>query len=304
MDGNEMNGKGKAALYAKLARVMGQVGEIEKRGRNSNFNYDFIRDVDVNNAIRPLLAEAGVAVLVGMDHVQQEEIRSGSGSAGYHTVAKMSITFADGETGATVTIPWYGEANDYQDKAINKCATAGLKYALLKTFLIGSDEDPDAASPARANGGSRRHASPSNVDVDLSTTVNFGKHKDKTLEYILKNDPSYLEWLAENWNWDRGRAMAVALLPKLKDGGNGGGQPTPPDGADGNSNGGGNPGEKNATDFWRRAKHMIASRQGFDSTVANQIKDNHLGDDGVDWDAAYKALETWVRPEVDEDIPF
>jgi|GEM_PF-4547377 len=54
-------------------------------------------------------------------------------------------TLACGDTGATITTRWTGEAADSQDKGINKAATAALKYWLLKTFLISTgDEDPDA----------------------------------------------------------------------------------------------------------------------------------------------------------------
>lgn len=279
----------RSTLYAKLARVMGQIGELEKKGRNQSFNYSFIRDVDVANALRPLLSEQGVAMLVGMENVDQQPIQSGSGSTGYHTVARLSITFADGETGATVTVPWFGEANDYQDKGINKAATLGLKYALLKTFLIGSDDDPDAEAIGAQSAG----ASDSAVEVDLNTTVNFGKHNGKTLGEILEEEPGYVEWLAKNWKWDKGRAMAEALTTEeLKaeapNGGNGRSQPA---------------GARDATDFWTLAKQMINNRSGFDSETANAIKAKHQGPDGVDWDAAYTEMEGWTAPE-EEDVPF
>jgi len=281
----------RATLYAKLARVMGEIGELEKRGYNENFRYQFIRDADVANALRPLLAREGVAILVGMEKVQQEPITSGSGATGYHTVAHLNITFADSETGATVTVPWYGEANDYQDKGVNKCATAGLKYALLKTFLIGSDDDPDAVSTSaasvhRGNGGS--------VEVDLSTTVNFGKHKDETLADILESDPGYIEYLAREWKWDRGRAMAQALIAQMD-------ESSTVEQATSDSENGTPTGSKTATDFWTLAKRMITQRDGFTSDIANAIKDNHQGPDGVDWDAAYAEMENWTS---ENDIPF
>lgn len=281
---------GKAELYAKLARVMGQIGELEKKGRNASFNYDFIRDVDVVNALRPLLAAEGLALLVGMEHVEQAEIRSGSGSTGYHTMARMNITFADGETGASVTVPWFGEANDYQDKGVNKAATAGVKYALLKTFLIGSEDDPDGATPSASRSAPAQRSSSGEgpADVDLSTTVSFGKHEGKTLGYILENDASYIEWLAENWKWEKGRAMAQALLPKLQNGG-----------GNGASDNGGAPqptgnGTYNATDFWTLAKQMINNGRDFTAEDANLIKDQHQGPEGVNWSAAYDELNSWT----------
>jgi len=212
----------KAKLYAKLARVMGQMDGISKDGYNQSFGYKFIRDVDVANAIRPLLAEEGVAVLVGMEDVQQDPITSGSGSQGYHTVARMTITFADGETGATHTIPWYGEANDYQDKSVNKCATAGLKYALLKTFMVGSEDDPDASAGTRKP---KRQTSGNAGDIDIEKLkgqpIGFGKFKEqgRTWGWILENERGYLEWLRDNSDYEDTVNKVEALL----DGGNGAG---------------------------------------------------------------------------------
>ena len=201
----------KAKLYAKLARVMGKLGSISKEGHNASFGYDFIRDVDVNNALRPLLAEEGVAILVGMESVEQDTITSGSGNTGYHTVARMTVTFADGETGETHTIPWYGEANDYQDKSVNKCATAGLKYCLLKTFMVGSDDDPDAGSPARRSKHVQRDNGGDYSGI-RAEKVGFGKYSEKTWGWVQDNEPGYLNWLAENSDYEDTLNKVDALL--------------------------------------------------------------------------------------------
>jgi hypothetical protein len=300
----ETNGaKARASLYAKLARVMGEIGELEKKGRNDNFNYAFIRDVDVANALRPLLAEEGVAMLVGMDNIEQQRVTSGSGNEGLHTLASMSVTFADGETGATVTVPWYGEAIDYQDKGVNKCATAGLKFALLKTFLIGSEDDPGAHSPqVQSRGtGSRSGSAGASMQEVRGTVLNFGKFKGETLGHVADVEPDYLEWLADNWNWDKGRGMAQALLASLDaaaqsggngSGGNGGTPPTP------RSNGG-----ATSTDFWRTAKQM-KNAGDLDDDEINSIKIAHQGPDGIDWDGAIEGLKEARMQKIDEELPF
>ena len=42
-----------ATLYSKMARIMGKVGTIEKRGYNSYNNYDCVTAEDIKEAIRP-----------------------------------------------------------------------------------------------------------------------------------------------------------------------------------------------------------------------------------------------------------
>jgi hypothetical protein len=93
----------------------------------------------VSDLIRPLLAEVNVALFVDMVRVEQVENR---------TRCHFTYTFADGETGETWTCNWFADAlTGKDDKAINKAATAGLKYFLLKTFIVGTgdvSDEPDA----------------------------------------------------------------------------------------------------------------------------------------------------------------
>lgn len=140
----------RASLYAKLARVMHQLGRIPKTGYNKHFEYAFATDADIADAIRSKLAEENVAFFADMLSSDQEtitrETKYGTKTT-YRTVATFAFTFADGDTGATMTTKWSGEALDEQDKGMNKAATAALKYFLLKTFILSTGDqkdDPDA----------------------------------------------------------------------------------------------------------------------------------------------------------------
>lgn len=139
----------RASLYAKLARVMHQLGRIPKTGYNKHFEYAFATDADISDAIRSKLAEEKVAFFAEMLTSDQEtitrETKYGPKTT-YRTVATFAFTFADGETGATMTTKWSGESLDEQDKGLNKAATAALKYFLLKTFILSTGDpkdDPD-----------------------------------------------------------------------------------------------------------------------------------------------------------------
>ena len=129
--------KGLSGLYAKMACVMGRLERIPKRGFNQHFKYQFVTDSDVLDTVRMAMAAEGVCLFVSMTGVQQDN---------KHTVVNLQFTFADGESGQSMTVAWVGEAMDTQDKGIAKAATSALKYCLLKTFLISTGDEPDADS--------------------------------------------------------------------------------------------------------------------------------------------------------------
>ena len=129
--------RGLSGLYAKMAAVMGRLERIPKRGFNQHFKYQFVTDSDVLDSVRMAMAAEGVCLFVSMTNVQQDNKR---------TIVNLQFTFADSESGQSVTVAWVGEAMDTQDKGIAKAVTSALKYCLLKTFLISTGDEPDTDS--------------------------------------------------------------------------------------------------------------------------------------------------------------
>lgn len=128
-------------LYGKLAKIMGEVKHVPKNGKNEHFKYSFATEGDISDAIRKLLSEHNIAIFASM--VAHEQKPSGNT---IKTVCTFEFTLACGDSGATHSCLWTGEANDNQDKGYNKAATAAMKYWLLKTFMIPTGDDPDGAS--------------------------------------------------------------------------------------------------------------------------------------------------------------
>lgn len=133
-----------APLFAKMARIMGRLERINKTGFNSHFQYNFATESDVADVIRVAMSEEGVALLADILEYRKE---------GSRTLLKIKFTFGCGETGATVSSTWWGEADDKQDKGISKAATAAEKYFLMKTFLLSAgdpEDDSDNSKPVAA----------------------------------------------------------------------------------------------------------------------------------------------------------
>lgn len=135
----------KAKLFLKMTRVMGRLDRIEKRGKNQFFNYEFVTSDDVLDAVRKAMSAEGLALYVSM--LGTSVVETGGldkqGKPKVKHVTDFEFTFADSETGETLPCIWRGEALDNEDKALSKCATSAEKYFLLKTFLIGTGDEPD-----------------------------------------------------------------------------------------------------------------------------------------------------------------
>ncbi len=131
------------SLAAKMAAIMGDVPTMIKNGQNIPQKYMYVTAEDVKAAIRPLLKKHKVAVFSSMVDVQRDTAINRNNTTVVTVLAKMRFTLVCGETGETMECEWYGEANDYADKAVNKAATAAEKYWLINTFLLSTSE-PDA----------------------------------------------------------------------------------------------------------------------------------------------------------------
>lgn len=133
MDSNEQpNG---AQLFAKMARIMGKIKRLPKSGHNKHFDYKFTTDSDVADTIREHLAEENIAFFA--ETVAVEPVM------GKKSRAQYVFTFACGDTGYTRSCSWFAEADDGQDKGLNKAATAAEKFFLLKTFVMSTGDERD-----------------------------------------------------------------------------------------------------------------------------------------------------------------
>jgi ERF superfamily len=128
-------------LYAKMSKVLAAVQRVPKNGVNSHFGYRFVREADLTEAIRQHMAEHNLCLFVGATDVL--DTRPTEGKAGPVTTIRMTATFACGDGGATFTTSWLGAGQDAGDKGLYKALTGGVKYLLMKTFMVSSNDDPE-----------------------------------------------------------------------------------------------------------------------------------------------------------------
>lgn len=132
-------------LVQKMVAVLAAVKGIPKTGYNAKFNYYYMTADDIMTHLRDILSANGLAMFSEMsgDPVVTE-LQSDKGGRSFHVIARFTFTLLCQDTGPAIRGDWYGEAIDSFDKAVNKAATAALKYWLMKTFLLTTgDEEQD-----------------------------------------------------------------------------------------------------------------------------------------------------------------
>lgn len=140
-------------IYAKMSAVMRDVGAIGKDQKNTAQGFKF-RGIDqFVNALYPALTKHGVFLSPRSVNYTQElkDVTRSNGKSGVdkHVTVLMEYTFW-AEDGSSVTIgPVPAEGLDSGDKATNKALSAALKYALIQTFSIPTEDmaEADLESP-------------------------------------------------------------------------------------------------------------------------------------------------------------
>jgi len=140
-------------IYKKMSNVMKAVKAVSKDQKNESQGFKF-RGIDqFVNALYPALTVEGVFMAPRCVNYTQElkDVTRGSGKAGVdkHVAIMMEYDFF-AEDGSKVTVgPIPAEGLDSGDKATNKALSAALKYALIQTFSVPTEDmaEADKESP-------------------------------------------------------------------------------------------------------------------------------------------------------------
>lgn len=157
--------RGKHPMPKQIAEavisVMDKVGYVQKKGENKFHNYKFAAVGDLLAKIQPAMVEAGLVIV-------QDEVSHGIvDDSVCEAVYEFSLSTKEGVTWEERPrhTGWSTLRNNkggIDDKALNKCYTAGGKYFLIGLFKIptGDTTDPDeqedqGPGPSRATTTSR-----------------------------------------------------------------------------------------------------------------------------------------------------
>jgi hypothetical protein len=142
----------KQTIWEAMSRVMADIGAVGKGDRNDQQGYSF-RGIDrVMNAVHGAMVKHGVTVTPQVLDKEYGSYKTKNGAEMRVAVMTVRYTFY-GPAGDSVEVVTIGEASDSADKATNKALSAAMKYALLHTFVVPTEdivkEDADRSSPER-----------------------------------------------------------------------------------------------------------------------------------------------------------
>jgi len=157
-------------IYAMLAQILGIIGAVEKRGYNAFHKYRFVKEADLVEAVRPLLAEYGIFVMwTIIAHERRTQVikdrdKNITGESESLTVVTGDYWFVHGES-EQKTDPQHmmGYGDDPGDKGLYKALTGMEKYFLMKTFMVSTGDDPESDDAMDRRSASREASS--RVDV-------------------------------------------------------------------------------------------------------------------------------------------
>lgn len=145
-------GRAKATpiIYKALANVQREIHSvgIGKLRRNQEQKFNFRGIDDALMAFAPLLTENGVLLAPSYANRVIEARPTKSGGTTYNVTLEGTFTFICVEDGSTHTVgPFFGEANDGQDKAVSKATSVAERNMFFLTFVVPHEPaiggDPD-----------------------------------------------------------------------------------------------------------------------------------------------------------------
>ena len=138
-------GKVVPLIHGKMLAVKRDIGSVGKDQKNTGQGWKF-RGIDqFINALHPILNKHGVGILPSVvQHSEPKFITNEkSGKTAKNTQITMQYRFF-AEDGSTVDIVVPAEGVDPGDKGTNKALSAALKYALIQTFCVPTEDMAEA----------------------------------------------------------------------------------------------------------------------------------------------------------------
>lgn len=136
-------------LLEKLNKIYEKIDHIEKRGRNKNQGYNYVKAADLAHAVRNAFLELGIYAEVTFKYIRGYEFETAKGTKMQAVDVQCDIKFYDisAPTINGVSNSYYttglGSGSDTTDKAIYKAQTGALKYALRNAFIVPDEVDPE-----------------------------------------------------------------------------------------------------------------------------------------------------------------
>lgn len=148
-------------LAAKLCAITADVRTVVKAGRNQQQNYSYVKEADVSDAVGASMSKHGVFCLPTVQEITEREYQTRNGNTMNLARVKVQYTFINADNPEEkYEAVHFGDGSDSGDKALYKALTGCHKYALMRTFCIGSEDDPETGHEERFSQSAARQPMP------------------------------------------------------------------------------------------------------------------------------------------------
>tara|TARA_R100001244_G_scaffold2541_1_gene3950 strand:+ start:16825 stop:17595 length:771 start_codon:yes stop_codon:yes gene_type:complete len=127
-----------------IAAIMGEVGAVEKKGKNTFHNYEYATAADIAHALQRLQATHGLVIV---PHQRKMELLASDAVMVIEFEFHVAHISGDRLEPSPVFSGMCAAKNSkggFDDKAANKCLTAATKYFALNLFRIPTGDYHDA----------------------------------------------------------------------------------------------------------------------------------------------------------------
>ncbi|MEE9452678.1 MAG: ERF family protein [Gammaproteobacteria bacterium] len=146
-------------LAQKMIRISEEVQYLQKQGRNQFHKYNYVTDSDVISACSKAMQKHQVFMLSSVLKRECNPYETRGNKNAFLVSVQLRVTFIDVDSGESLSSIFYGDGSDSDDKGIYKAITGAQKYALMKTFLVATGDDPEKEAACLHAGATQ---SPSN----------------------------------------------------------------------------------------------------------------------------------------------
>lgn len=132
-----------ATIYTKLAAVMAAIDGIDKKGKNTEQHYSYVRATDVANVVRKECIKQGILIIPSVvedEHFIFERI---AGKPALTVRLKVEFIVQEVEGAGVLSFYGVGYGLDSGDKGVYKAMTGAIKYGLRSLFLVPDETDPE-----------------------------------------------------------------------------------------------------------------------------------------------------------------
>lgn len=186
-----------------MKNVIKKLHEIQKKVRavskdedtKSNYNpngFKYVSGDKIIGVIRPLMDEHGLIlkteVVEIVNSIQEYTTARGTNKKEVLTSIKMKMTWVCVETGEVMECMWAANGMNDWDKGFGSAVTYGVRYFLLKQFLVSTDED-DVDAIIRPDGMEKSNSkgAPSKENEKSKPWLDEGSDNyQKVVDYISK----------------------------------------------------------------------------------------------------------------------